>query len=338
MDVLDRLRLDHPLLQAGMGGGIATPALAGEVSAAGALGTLGLLPPGRLSAAVRQVRERAPGRAVAVNLLMPFVGRAHIDDCVTERVDTAVLFFGCPHGLVARLHETGTFVLAQVGSAAEGRAALAAGVDGLIAQGREAGGHLRGTCSARELLAELTVAASGRPVFVAGGVATADDVRGALAGGAAGAVAGTRFLLTPESGAHPEYQRRLLSATTTVETTLFGFGWPARHRVVPNLATVRWCHADGRPRVAVQLLNRTSWPLTALTSRYALTERIAPRVAQSQRPWLPVFSPAPPLAGMPDHVADVAPLYAGDSVLRMKEVLPAGEVVRQLCANSGGKL
>ncbi|MBW8709687.1 MAG: nitronate monooxygenase, partial [Mycobacterium sp.] len=62
MDLLDRLRLDVPVAQAGMRGGLAGPELAAAVTAAGGLGTLGLLPPEELRAAIRQVREAAPDR------------------------------------------------------------------------------------------------------------------------------------------------------------------------------------------------------------------------------------------------------------------------------------
>ena len=82
-------------------------------------------------------------------------------------------------------------------------------------------------------------------MLLAGGIANADDTRAALAAGADGVVAGTRFLLTHESRAHPEYQRRILAADKTFRTTLFGLGWPAPHRVVANAATRRWCHDDG---------------------------------------------------------------------------------------------
>ena len=76
MDLLDRLRLDVPVAQAGMGGGLAGPELAGAVAAAGGLGTLGLLPSADLREAIGQVRDAAPDRSVAVNLLMPFVRRS----------------------------------------------------------------------------------------------------------------------------------------------------------------------------------------------------------------------------------------------------------------------
>ena len=94
MDLLDRLRLDVPVVQAGMGGGLAGPELAAAVAAAGGLGTLGLAPADRLRDAIRHVRDAAPDRAVAVNLLMPFVRRSHVDVCVDERIDVAVMAFG----------------------------------------------------------------------------------------------------------------------------------------------------------------------------------------------------------------------------------------------------
>lgn len=82
MDIADRLRLDVPVAQAGMGGGLAGAELAAAVAAAGGLGTLGLATPGQLRASVDRVRERAPDRAVAVNLLLPFVHRTHVAVCV----------------------------------------------------------------------------------------------------------------------------------------------------------------------------------------------------------------------------------------------------------------
>jgi nitronate monooxygenase len=79
------------------------------------------------------------------------------------------------------------------------------------------------------------------PVLVAGGIVDAQGVREALDAGAAAAVVGTRFLLSEESHAHPEYKKRCLAARETVLTELFGLGWPdAPHRVIPNAATRRW--------------------------------------------------------------------------------------------------
>ncbi|MDH6195826.1 NAD(P)H-dependent flavin oxidoreductase YrpB (nitropropane dioxygenase family) [Mycobacterium frederiksbergense] len=71
MDIADRLKLDVPVCQAGMAGGIAGAPLAAAVAAAGGLGTLGLTPPGRLKSAIVAMRERAPGRAVALTSSPP---------------------------------------------------------------------------------------------------------------------------------------------------------------------------------------------------------------------------------------------------------------------------
>ncbi|MGH3413994.1 MAG: NAD(P)H-dependent flavin oxidoreductase [Marmoricola sp.] len=325
MDILDRLRLDVAVLQAGMGGGVAGPALAGAVAAAGGLGTLGLASPPGLRRGIGGVRERAPGRAVAVNLLMPFVRPRHVEVCLADRIDVAVLFYGGDRELVARLRDAGAFVVAQVGTGPEATRAVGWGVDALIAQAREAGGHLLGRFPATEAMASVSGVADGRPVFLAGGIATRPDVERALDAGAAGAVAGTRFLLTGESGAHPLYQQRVLAARHTIETSLFGFGWPARHRVVPNAATDRWLRPDGTPRRLPATINRLSTPMARVVPD-AMIDAL-PRLQQAR---LPMLSPTPPLAGMPDAAVDSTPLYAGESALRIETIVPAADAVRVL--------
>src|SRR3954471_5924535 len=186
VDLLNRLRLDVPVAQAGMGGGLAGPELAAAVAAAGGLGTLGLLPPAELRAAFRQVRDTVPDRALVVNLLMPFVRRGHVDVCLQERIDVAVIAFGMDRELLRRLSEQGVFVFVMVGSEEQARQACVCGANGLIAQGCEAGGHIAGKTPAHELLPRVLEVARGRPVLLAGGIAAADDTRAALTAGAAG--------------------------------------------------------------------------------------------------------------------------------------------------------
>jgi NAD(P)H-dependent flavin oxidoreductase YrpB (nitropropane dioxygenase family) len=325
MDVLDRLRLDVPVLQAGMGGGVAGPELAGAVAAAGALGTLGLASPSALRSGIQRVREQAPGRAVAVNLLMPFVHRRHVEVCLAERVDVVALFFGGSGALVRELQDAGAFVLSQVGTTAEVSEVVGWGVDGVVAQGVEAGGHLLGREPALDFLPHATAAAGGRPVFVAGGIASGEDTVRALEAGAAGAAAGTRFLLTTESRAHPAYRTRVLDAQQTIETTLFGLGWPARHRVVANAATRRWLRPDGEVRRLPAMLNGASGPVGR-----AVTDGLAARLPRAQRSWLPLLSPAPPVGGMPEDTVEHTPLYAGETALRIDSIVPAAHAVALL--------
>ncbi|HEX8119854.1 MAG TPA: nitronate monooxygenase [Solirubrobacteraceae bacterium] len=322
MDLLDRLRLEHPILQAGMGGGLARAELAGAVSAAGALGTVGILPPPVLRDELRRAREIAgEGRPVAANLLLPFTRKAHVDACADGGAEVVVLFWGFDARLVSALHQRGIVVLHQVGSVEAVRRAVAEGVDGVIAQGLEAGGHLSATEPLETFLPQAIDAAGGKPVLAAGGMARRADVERALGVGATAVVAGSRFLLTDESRAHAEYKRRALGATRTIDTKLFGFGWPARHRVLPNAATERW---ERHPRLT-----------DALTAPTAALGRLIPLAAASrmpamQRAWLPLFGPAAPLEGMPDRLLEVTPLYAGECVRQIDSVIPAADAVREL--------
>ena len=211
---------------------------------------------------------------------------------VNSRVDVVVMAFGIDRAMIERLTQCGVFVFVMVGTGRQARRAIAWGADGLIAQGCEAGGHLAGVTRALTFLPEALEVAAGRPVLLAGGVATAQDTRAALAAGADGVVAGTRFLLTHESRAHPEYQRRILAADKTIRTTLFGMGWPAPHRVVANAATRRWCHDDGHARLLPRIVNAGSGLLPKPPDRAATS------VIRLQAPALPLFSPIAPTAGM----------------------------------------
>ncbi|OBH86854.1 nitronate monooxygenase [Mycobacterium sp. E2989] len=324
MDIADRLRIDVPVAQAGMGGGLAGAALAAAVAEAGGLGTLGLATPRQLRACIAEVRERAPGRAVAVNLLMPFVHRAHVAVCVDAGVDVAVLAFGEKRGLVEHLRDAGIFVFVMVGSAAQASAAIGWGADGLIAQGREAGGHLVGTMPALDFLPQALAAAGHRPVFLAGGIATGTDTRAALTAGAAGVVAGTRFLMTHEANANREYQRRVANADKTIETNLFGLSWPLRHRVLPNAATRRWCRDDGRAKALPAAINAASRPLAVLGYFDAA------KLMRLQSPARPLLTPLAPLAATPDAWVDHAALYAGETALRIGELTSAARAVADL--------
>jgi len=329
VDVLDRLKMDVPVAQAGMGGGLAGPELAIAVAQSGGLGTLGWVPADWLRKSIRATRDGASDRAVAVNLLMPFVSRRDVEVCIESKIDAAVVAFGGDQALVTELRDAGVFVFVMVGDDSQVRRAVQWGVDGLIAQGGEAGGHLTGSTPALEFLPVARDLAEGRPVFLAGGIASGEDARKALAAGADAVVAGTRFLLTHESGAHPEYLRRILSAERTYRTTLFGFGWPAPHRVVANAATERWCHSDGTAKKLPELINARSAAVAKLGS---LSPYI---IARTQSARVPVFSPAAPVKQMPASVVDRAALYAGESVLRMDSVVSAREAVDDLAGRPG---
>jgi NAD(P)H-dependent flavin oxidoreductase YrpB (nitropropane dioxygenase family) len=316
--LLDRLGLELPIVQAGMGGGLAGAELAAAVSGAGGLGTVGIDSPERLRAALRDARERTD-RPLAVNLLLPFARAAHWD--ATAGYDAVVTFWGRP-----RRHSDAVWIH-QCGSPAEAVAAHRAGADAVIAQGVEAGGHVRGTTPALDLIGVVRAALpAGYPVLLAGGIATAADVRECLEAGADAAVLGTRFLMTEESGAHELYKRRLVEARSTVLTELFGAGWPgAPHRVLRNAAVERWTRRDVRGPVPVRAVNRLSGRLMARMPA-GLQETITMR----QTPSLPMFGPRAPVRGAPEKLLDASALYAGETVARIEDLRPAAELVREL--------
>ncbi len=288
------------------------------------------MPPSRLQTELVQARERANGHAVAANLLVPFSTRGHVEACHRARADAVVLHAGFDHELLQQLAADGALVLQTVGTAEEARRALCEGASGVIVQGIEAGGHLVGVQPALDALPRVLDVAGGAPVLLAGGIADREDVRIALNAGASAVVAGTRFLLTDECSAHPAYKQRVLAANRTLETQLFGLGWPMRHRVVPNAATDRWCGRDPLGPRAVRLLQSASKPLARLPMSFTAG------ITSRQRVGLPLFGPAAPLKGMPDQLVDTAPLYAGESALRIGSVVSAADALLLLSGTLAG--
>jgi NAD(P)H-dependent flavin oxidoreductase YrpB (nitropropane dioxygenase family) len=318
-DLLSRLGVERPVIQAGMGGGLATSALAVAVSDAGGLGTIGLLPPDALRADIAAVRAQT-SKPLAVNLIVPFARRAHWE--VASDADVVVT-----HWETSPKRRTAKTWIHTVGTADEAMAAVAAGADAVIAQGVEAGGHTRGRAQALETLDQVLRAVGSQvPVVVAGGIATAADVQAALEAGAAAAVSGTAFLATDESGAHPGYKQRLVETDDTVLTELFGMGWPqAPHRVLPNAATDRWLTGDPRGPAGVRRLHTALSAVGRLTPM-ALQLRMAQRASSGALD----LSPAAPIAGMPSATLDTHPLYAGETVARIDLIRPAATVVDEL--------
>ena len=298
-----------------MGGRIARHELAAAVSEAGGLGTIaGAQAP---IAAELAAARRLTGRPLAVNLLLPFLRPGDAE--AAAGADAIVTFWGTPRRLA------GNAWIHQCGSVAEARAAAAAGADAIIAQGLEAGGHVRGTVPMADLLEQISAAVT-VPVLAAGGIVDRSDVAAALERGAVAAVVGTRFLLSYESHAHGEYKRRCLEASTTVVTELFGLGWPdAPHRVIPNAATRRWLREDPRGPAWIRAANRCISPLVGRAGAAAQA-----RAVRLQRPSLPVLGPQPPIDDGPPNLVEAGPLYAGASVGRISELAPAAALVAAL--------
>jgi nitronate monooxygenase len=215
-------------------GGVGTTELAAAVCSGGGLGMVpyGAEPP---------ATELGPS---GIGFLIPYVPPVDVIGQAAGTVRVVEFFEGDPdESLVTAGHAAGALVSWQVGSADEGRAAEAAGCDLVVAQGVEAGGHVRGKAALDELLPAV-LAAVGVAVVAAGGIGTAERVAALIAAGADAVRVGTRFLACPECNSHPEYVEALLAsgAHDTVLTADFDDGghWPAAVRVLgDSLAQAR---------------------------------------------------------------------------------------------------
>ncbi len=241
----DILGCEIPVVLAGMGG-VARSELVAAVSEAGGYGFLGMVreSPRFIRRQINEVRA-ATKRDFGVNLIPaatpPAVFEEELKVCIEERVHSVCLFWDVDPLAIARLRDSGILVVCQVGSLRDAEEALAAGAQILIAQGVEAGGHVRGEEARMRLLADVLKISGDVPVLVAGGIATGKDFIEALDHGASGVVLGTALLATRESFAHDYHKQRIVegSSADTLRTTAFHINWPAGAyvRVLKNSVT-----------------------------------------------------------------------------------------------------
>lgn len=244
-----RAGITAPIIQAPMGR-IAGPVLAAAVCNAGGLGMLGLSwsDPEEIRSQIRRVTERTSA-PFGVNFVLPWPQQERIRTACDSGARIVSTFWGDPAPYVELIHGAGALHLHTVGSAEEARRSVDAGVDVIVAQGLEAGGHIWGTVSSLVLIPACVDAVAPVPVLAAGGIADGRGLAAALALGADGAVVGTRFLLADEAAIPTEYRTALLAAneTDTVLGAIFDGGWPdAKHRVIRNSTVSNWERA-GRP-------------------------------------------------------------------------------------------
>ena len=309
-----RLGIDVPIIQAPMGG-VVGPELAAAVSNAGGLG---MLVPWRadLDTVRRQIRETRAftRRPFGVNLVLEVPQEERLAVCLEEEVPVISFFWRDPSALVPRAKAGGAIVLHSVGSVVEAQRAVECGVDVVVAQGWEAGGHVRGSVATMPLVPVVVDAVAPAPVIAAGGIADGRGLAAALALGAGAAWIGTRFLASAEAAVHPHYRQRVLEANaadTVYLENLFDRGWEnAPHRVLRNRTVERW-EAVGRP---------------AFGQRPGEAEVIARSNAGA-----PVvrYQSHTPGAGTEGEIEEL-PMWAGQTVGLVSKIQPAAEIIREI--------
>ena len=227
-----------PIQQAPIGG-CASPRLAAAVAEAGGLGMVSVTgdPPEIVAAQLDQARRLSAG-PIGAHFFMLMVDRDSAPESVAaaaERAPVVDFFYADPDpALVDIVHAAGALASWQIGSVEEARAAADAGCDFLIAQGIEAGGHVRGQTGVLALL-DAVLSAVDVPVLAAGGMGSGRSLAAVLAAGADGARIGTRFVAAEEAEAHPRYVEALIAArpTDTVRSDTFALDFPgAPHRAL----------------------------------------------------------------------------------------------------------
>jgi nitronate monooxygenase len=291
-----------PIQLAGMGS-ILSPELAAAVSDAGALGQITFA--GIEVDDARQRLEKLGSlttKPFGVNLLIPYLDR-QILEMSAKKARVIDFFWGDPDPeLVKAVHEAGALASWQVGSVAEAVAAEKAGCDFIIAQGIEAGGHIRGTLGLLPLLTQVLDKVQ-VPVLGAGGIGSGRGIAAVLATGASGVRMGTRFIAAAESNAHPDYVRAIISAQAedSVRTNRFEVECP----LCPS--------THGVLRSALEAAE-------AFDGSY---------VAEFNGEPVAKFRGTPPYKGFTGNIGAMA-CYAGQSVGEVRGVQPAAEIVAEL--------
>ncbi len=300
--LMERLGVALPILGAPMAG-VAHGALARAVTEGGGLGMVGV---GSADPAELIAREAAAASAgghlpFGIGLMAWALGDRPelLDETVAARPTLVSVSFGSPGPYVEVLHDAGILVASQVQDRAGAIAAAEAGVDIVVAQGTDAGGHT-GTVGTLPLL-QIVLDAVDLPVVAAGGIATARGLAAVLAAGAAGAWVGTCLLACPEARTNPAARAKVLAAgeTDTILTRVFdvaqGIGWPEGFagRALRNRFTDAWYGRE-----------------TELVGDADARQRLAEA------------------RGADDF--DTAYIYAGQAVGLVRRSLPAAQVVRDL--------
>jgi nitronate monooxygenase len=292
-----------PVQQAPMGS-VSTAALAVAVAEAGGVGSIGMLgmSPAQVDKLLGGIAARTSG-VLAANFLTSDIDPEAVA-AAAARV-RIVDFFWTDPALVEVAHRGGALACWQVGSLAEARAATAAGCDVVVVQGTEAGGHVRGHSPLLPLLESVRGLGYDLPVLAAGGIGDARAFAAALAAGADGVRAGTRFVAAAESGAHPLYKQAVTNAAAGATEITGAFS------VCPLCAT------SPRARVLTSCVGAL---------REVAGDTVGETTQGGQRVPVPRGHGTPPGAAATGHI-DAMPMYAGESAAAITSVDPAAAIL-----------
>ncbi|KAK7319440.1 hypothetical protein RJT34_04161 [Clitoria ternatea] len=308
---------EYGIVQGPLGPDISGPDLVAAVANSGCLGIL-KAPDWESPDYLRELIQRTrtlTDKPFGVGVILLFPHEENLKVILEEKVAFLQVSWGdCSSQLVTRAHSAGVKVVPQVGTVEGAKQAIDAGVDGIIVQGIEAGGHVIGQEGLISLVPRVVDLVGNRniPVIAAGGIVDARGYVAALALGAQGACLGTRFLASEESYAHPIYKSKLVEYGETAYTDIFGRArWPnAPHRVLQTPFYKEWSSLPPHE-------NEANQPVIGHSKIHDLEKEIR-RFAGT----------VPNKTTTGDHESMV--MYAGQGVDLIKEILPAAQVIKRV--------
>lgn len=312
----------HPFACAGLAFAGMTPPLATAISKAGGMGAFGIgkMPADYIAFLAGAIRAETDN-PFNVNFITIFTEESQIEMC--ERLKPAVVSFHWGHpplDWIKRLQAVGIKVWVQVGSANDAKRALDDGIDLIVAQGTEAGGHNLGSLPLFVLLPEILDVADSAMVLAAGGISDGRGVAAALALGADGVWVGTRMAATAEADISAGYKEKLVSsgADDAVLSSLFGRETPEFNpmRVLNNSIVAEWQDKEDEA------------PVDPATQELLGTMSVGGVTLPLHK-----FSNLVPMSGASGDVEQM-PLLAGQGVGMIGSIEPAAQVMEQMMAEA----
>lgn len=315
--------LIYPFTCAGMAFAGQTPDLAIAVCKAGGVGALGVgfMPPEQLRENIHAIRTETD-KPFNVNFITCFENDAQIRVCAEEKIPIASFHWGHPAPEHIRiLHDAGVSCWEQVGTVEDGRVAAGDGMEVIIPQGWEAGGHNYGGLGSMSLIPDMVDAVSDQAfVLASGGIGDGRAVAAALALGADGVWVGTRLLASSEAHIHAHHRALLLSATgaDTVRSGVFG-------PEMPDFNPMRLY----RNRVVNEYTERLNEVPKERDGLPIVGETIVHGSLHTKRKF-DVMLPVPETSGDFEEM----PLLMGQSVGQITDIRPAGDIVREMMSDA----
>lgn len=303
----EMLGIRRPIFQAPIGSFTHADFVA-AVSNAGCAGmhAVSWTSPGEIENIIADTRRKTSG-VFGANLVLQWDQQERFDALVSSGCRLISFFWGDPSPYLEKAKSNNITTMLTVGSSEEARNATEIGIDILVAQGWESGGHVWGDVSTMALVPTIAKAVPNTPIVAAGGIASGGAIAAALSLGAEAVWMGTRFIASVEARAHPGFKELIVQAneSATVYGCMFDGGWPdAPHRVLRNVTVDTAEGASQKDRTCIGHL---------------------PSGEEIRR-----FDDIPPLDGAWEETA----LYAGQSVGQIDSIKLVDKIVEDLMAEA----